>query len=95
MRRLKLFVEGDGDLIAVPMLVRRIISEKSDWHGISFDNDPYKVGAVERLAKEDFRDWKRFLAASVKEPNLGGVLLILDGDAGSSWRKSAVRGRPG
>jgi hypothetical protein len=81
MRRLKLFVEGDGDFIAVPLLVRRILSEKNDWHGIFLDNNPYKVGAIERLVKEDFRDWRRFLAASIKESNLGGVLPILDGDA--------------
>ena len=30
--------------------------------------------------KGNFSDWKRFLGASLKRPNVGGVLLILDGD---------------
>ena len=44
------------------------------------DDDPFRVGSVDKLVKEDFRNWKRFLGASLKRPNVGGVLLILDGD---------------
>jgi hypothetical protein len=32
------------------------------------------------LVKDDFHEWKRFLGASLKRPNVGGVSLILDGD---------------
>lgn len=30
--------------------------------------------------KSEFREWKRKLAASIKRPNVGAVLLLLDGD---------------
>jgi hypothetical protein len=81
MRRLVLFVEGEGEAEAVPTLVRRLINEKGEWHGILLDDHPFRVGSVEKLVKGDYREWKRFLGASLKRPNVGGVLLILDGDA--------------
>jgi hypothetical protein len=80
MRRLILFVEGDGEADAAPTLVRRLLTEQGDWHDILLDDNPFRVGSVGKLVKEDFRDWKRFLGASLKRPNVGGVLLILDGD---------------
>ena len=80
MRRLILFVEGDGEADAVPTLVKRLLKEKGEWHDILLDDDPFRVGSVDKLVKADFRNWKRFLGASLKRPNVGGVLLILDGD---------------
>ena len=80
MRRLVLFVEGKGEDDAVPMLVKRLVEERGGWGDILLDNNPFRVGSVDKLVKEDFRDWRRFLGASLKRPNVGGVLLILDGD---------------
>jgi hypothetical protein len=80
MRRLILFVEGEGEADAVPTLVKRLLKEKGEWYDILLDDSPFRVGSVDKLVKEDFRDWKRFLGASLKRPNVGGVLLILDGD---------------
>ncbi|MGP0064681.1 MAG: DUF4276 family protein [Isosphaeraceae bacterium] len=80
MRRLILFVEGEGEADAVPTLVRRLLTEKGDWHDILLDNNSFRVGSVDKLIKEDFHNWKRDLEASLKRSNVGGVLLILDGD---------------
>ena len=80
MRRLILFVEGEGEADAVPILVKRLIKEKGEWRDILLDDAPFRVGSVDKLVKDDFRDWKCFLGASLKRPNVGGVLLILDGD---------------
>ena len=80
MRRLILFVEGEGEADAVPVLVKRLLSEKGGWSGILLDEATFRVGSVDKLVKQDFRNWKRFLGASLKRPNVGGVLLILDGD---------------
>ncbi|SRR5271157_965990 len=82
MRRLILFVEGEGEADAVPKLVRRLLTEMGDWQDILLDDEPFRVGQVSKLLKEDFHVWKRFLRASLKRPNVGGVLLILDGDIG-------------
>ncbi len=81
MRRLILFVEGDGETDAMPVLVRRILTEHGLWGGITLDEDTFRVGSVEKLVKADYKDWKRFLGASLKRRDVGGVLLILDGDA--------------
>ena len=81
MRRLVLFVEGDGEVVAVPSLVRRLQGEAGDWSGTLLDENPFRVGGVNKLVKDDFRDWKRLLAASLKRGNVSAVLLILDGDA--------------
>jgi hypothetical protein len=80
MRRLILFVEGEGEDDAVPMLVKRLLNEKGEWHDILLDDNPFRVGSVNKLVKADFHDWKRLLGASLKRPNVGGVLLIVDGD---------------
>jgi hypothetical protein len=80
MKRLVLFVEGEGESDAVPTLVKRLLNEKGGWNDILLDASPFRVGSVDKLVKGDFRDWKRFLGASLKRPNVGGVLLILDGD---------------
>ncbi len=94
MRRLILFVEGEGEADAVPTLVRRLLTGMGDWYDILLDDDPFRVGQVNKLVKEDFREWKRFLRASLKRPNVGGVLLILDGDqekvAGKDFCAAAV-----
>jgi hypothetical protein len=80
MRRLLLFVEGDGEAEAVPTLVRRLPNDKGAWRDILLDDATFRVGSVGRLFKEDFRHWKRLLGASLKRADVGGVLLILDGD---------------
>jgi hypothetical protein len=80
MKRLILFVEGEGEADAVPILLKRLLKEKSEPFDILLDDAPFKVGSVNKLMKGDFRDWKRFLRASLKRTNVGGVLLILDGD---------------
>jgi Domain of unknown function (DUF4276) len=80
MRRLVLFVEGDGEAEAVPTLVRRLLTERGDWHDILLDSSPFRVGEVNTLVKNDFREWRRKLGASLKRPNVSGVLLIPDGD---------------
>ena len=38
MRRLVLFVEGEGEADAVPVLVRRLLTEKGEWHDILLDD---------------------------------------------------------
>jgi hypothetical protein len=80
MKRIVLFVEGDGEVEAVPRLVKRLLTEQKAWDGFFLDPNAFRVGRVEKLVKHDYQEWKRKLGASLKRPNLGGVLLILDGD---------------
>jgi hypothetical protein len=80
MKRLMMFVEGDGEADAVPTLVKRLLTAKDAWQDILLDDDTLRVGSVDKLLKADFHKWKRYLGVSLKRPNVGGVLLILDGD---------------
>ena len=84
MKRLVLFVEGEGESVAVPRLVKRLLTEQDAWDAVLLDTDPFRVGHINRLVKDDYREWKRKLAASLKRPNVGGVLLVLDGDVKKS-----------
>jgi hypothetical protein len=48
MRRLIMFVEGEGDEQAVPTLVKRLLNEQDGWHDILLDNDTFRVGNVNK-----------------------------------------------
>ena len=80
MKRIVLFVEGDGEVEAVPQLVKRLLTEMNAWDAVILDEHPFRVGAVNKMVKDDYREWKRKLSASLKRVSVGGVLLILDGD---------------
>ena len=81
MKSIVLFVEGEGDVDAVPILVKRLLSEQNAWDAVRLDPDAYRVGGIQDLAKAEFVEWKRVLAIAGKRRNLGGILLLLDGDA--------------
>jgi hypothetical protein len=80
MKRIVLFVEGEGESDAVPNLVKRILTEQNAWDAVFLDENTFRVGEVSKLVKNKYDHWKRKLAASLKRPNVGGVLLLLDGD---------------
>jgi hypothetical protein len=81
MKRIVLFVEGEGEAVALPKLVKRLLTEQNAWDAVTLDENTFRVGEVNGLVKNDYREWKRKLEASLKRRNVGGVLLVLDGDA--------------
>lgn len=87
MKRIVLFVEGEGEADAVPNLVTRLLHEQGIWD-VFVDQNPFRVGEIGRLVKDEFREWKRKLQAALKRGQVGGVLLLLDGDI------AKVRGVP-
>jgi len=80
MKRIILFVEGEGEADALPRLVKRLLTEMKAWDAVILDADTFRVGQVTRLVKKQYCEWRRKLAASLKRRNVGGVLLVLDGD---------------
>jgi hypothetical protein len=88
MKRLVLFVEGDGDALGVPVLVKRLLTGLDAWDCLFLDPDPFVVGGVNRLFKDDCRNWLRWLEAAAKRGAIGAVLLVLDGDV------RRIRGKP-
>ena len=80
MKRIVLFVEGEGESGAVPKLVAGLLAKQSAWDVVILDEHPFRVGQIIKLVKDDYREWKRKLSAALKRANVGGVLLLLDGD---------------
>jgi len=89
LKRLVLLVEGDGDRAAVPILVKRLLAEYSAFDAVILDSDPFKMGEYSKISRNDFADWRRLLKAAAQRKNVGGCLLLLDGDS-----KAAVEGQP-
>jgi hypothetical protein len=78
---LVLFVEGEGDQAAASLLVKKLIEKNSLWDHIALDPDPFRVGEVKGLLRENAIGWIKKLGAARKRRNFGGVLLLLDGDS--------------
>jgi hypothetical protein len=77
LKRLVLLVEGDGDVKAVPVLVKRLLSEYSAFDAVILDEHPFRVGGYGHVG---FSWWRRYLQAALKRRDVGACLLILDGD---------------
>src|SRR5260370_24951029 len=79
-RRIILFVEGEGDRDAAPILVKKLLDEIAAWSHVYLDDAPFVVGHVAGLTKDNGKEWLRFLKAAQKKRNLGAILLLLDGE---------------
>ncbi|HXG12219.1 MAG TPA: DUF4276 family protein [Gemmataceae bacterium] len=88
LKRLVLFVEGQGDEDAVPVLVRQLLTEYNAWDCLFLDPNPFRVKKVTDLIGRNEKNWRRYLGAARKRSNLGGILLLLDGDVRLAKRRS-------
>jgi hypothetical protein len=88
-KRLVLFVEGQGDVQAAPILLNRLLSEYGAFDVVFSDPDPFRVGEYSRISKDGFAHWRRFLQAASRRASFGGCLLLLDGDS-----QAKVQGLP-
>ncbi len=80
-RRLVIFVEGKGDVAAVPALAKRVLGEQGGHEVLLLEPHPFRVKSLSVLVKEQCKSWHRWLSAAAKtHPDLGAVLLVLDGD---------------
>jgi hypothetical protein len=82
MKRLVLLVEGAGDVLAVPSLVGKLLTQlPPDAQGQLFlDNAPMKIGDVHRITGKRQGDLVRHLGNALRRGKLGAALLVLDGD---------------
>lgn len=86
-KRLVLLVEGSGDVAAAPVLLSRLLKEyhafEPVFDAVFLDNyQPFRVGDYGSIKKNDFGEWRRLLLAAVKSrKNVGGCILLLDGDS--------------
>jgi hypothetical protein len=84
MKRLVLFVEGEGDVQAVPALIGRFLSEMPpDLQGhLYLDNRAFRVGGVQQLTGQRQRqdNYLNHLKNAARRQHLGAILVVLDGD---------------
>jgi hypothetical protein len=83
MKKLVLFVEGDGDEEAVPVLVKRLITDLNLWDQLQLDPAPFRVGGTSAVLgnPRKLERWTRHVQAACRRPGMGGILQVLDGDA--------------
>ena len=81
-KRIVLIVEGEGDVESAPVITKRLIEECSHnaWGNVFIDSEPIRIGDVTKVVKDDYKEWRRKLGVCRRRKNLGGVLLLLDGD---------------
>jgi len=93
MKKLVLFVEGDGDKLAVPVLVKRLITDFGFWDRLQLDPDPFMVCGVDAVlgSNQKIERWLRLLRAANKRQSVGGILQVLDGDSPAlcAWKDAA------
>ena len=81
MSRLVLFVDGDGDVEAAPVLVSRLWAELPPDLRVGFvDSKPFRIKGWDNLTGRHSEKWTKYLQAACTRPNTGGVLLLLDAD---------------
>ena len=80
--QLFLFVEGEGDRQAVPVLVKRLLKERGVQDRLVVASNPFVVGEFPALRgrANDFAPWKRFLELGLRKYSMESCLLLLDGD---------------
>lgn len=86
MKRLVLLGEGDGEVLALPILVRRILNEKAAWDTLSLDDHVIRSPASQLVKyskqdrREDWSSWTARVKLAGRRAAGGGVLAIFDGD---------------
>lgn len=80
-KRLVLLVEGDGDVQAAPILLKRLLADYGAFDVVRLDPHPLRVGEYGKICRNGFSEWHRFLQVAAKRGDLGGCLLMLDGDS--------------
>ena len=76
-------VEGNGDLAAVPILVRRILIE-------IFGTTEWDAGAPKRAKSLSVlrRDLEKYIRYAELETDSAGILIVLDLDDGCPWQEA-------
>jgi len=77
-KAISLIVEGDGDVSAAPLLVRRV-AEKRKFFDLLIVGKPIKAGSVYKLLRQG--EVERYVELALSR-NCDGALILLDTDEG-------------
>jgi hypothetical protein len=79
-QRIVLLVEGDGDVTAAPVLVKRLLHELNALHMVVPDEHVMQIGEYPKVAKDNFSVFRKMLLVAAKRKYMAGCLVLLDGD---------------
>ena len=80
-RQLFLFVEGEGDKRAAPILLKRLLKERDAQDVLVVAPDPWIVGEFPSLRRAGFAEWRRYLNTAISKYGMEACLLLIDGDS--------------
>lgn len=81
MKRIVLCVEGDGEVEAMPHLIKKVLAANGLSSTVCVDEvPPFRLGGFFSLSANNFTLWKNKVQAAMKRKHAGGVLLVLDSD---------------
>ncbi len=81
MKSIVLCVEGDGEVEAMPLLIKKVLAAKGFSNTVCVDSvPPFRVGGFFGLVPNGFEKWRKKVKAAMLRKHAGGVLLLLDGD---------------
>ena len=75
-----LLVEGEGDVNAAPVLVKRVIKSLNLSIEIQPDPNPLRIGEVAKFTGRNREKWDRYLRLAIRTRNADAALLLVDGD---------------
>ncbi len=80
-KKIVLLTEGHGEEVAAPILINRLLAERNAHQELIFvDDDPFRIGNLPKIAKDDFKIFRNKLKQAAMRPGAKGCMLILDGD---------------
>lgn len=80
-KKIVLLTEGHGEEDAAPILINRLLIERRAHQQLIFADDvPFRIGSLPKIAKDDFKIFRKTLKQAAMRPGAKGCLLILDGD---------------
>lgn len=80
-KKIVLLTEGHGEEDAAPILINRLLTDRNAHAELIFvDEEPFRIGQLPKIAKDDFRIFRNKLKQAAMRPGAKGCMLILDGD---------------
>jgi len=86
MKRLVLLGEGHGEVLALPVLVKRLLKERDARQLLFVDSHVIRTNPARlvkwdrKINQSDYSEWISRITLAARRPDVGGILAVYDGD---------------